>query len=57
VRVELGLPRGDRVYLGTLPRMVLLCLQAWPRVDFVRFFGQHAPAAAASLAQVLGQAR
>ena len=49
VRAELGLPRGERSYVGVMPRMVLLCLQAWNRPDFVRFFAQHVPAAAAAL--------
>lgn len=49
VRDALGLPRGDHVYIGVLPRMVLLSLQAWHRADFARFFAQHAPAAAAAL--------
>ena len=49
VRDALGLPRGEHVYIGVLPRVTLLCLQAWGRSDFVKFFAQHAPAAAAGL--------
>ena len=53
VRDALGLPRGEHIYIGVLPRMVLLCLQAWHRADFARFFAQHAPAAAAGLDHAL----
>ena len=53
VRDELGLPRFDRRYMGVLPRMVLLALQAWTRRDYARFLGQHAPLAAARLAERL----
>ncbi len=34
---EAGLRRGDFPYAGALPRMVLLCLQAWSRTDYVDF--------------------
>ncbi|HVV85238.1 MAG TPA: YkgJ family cysteine cluster protein [Kofleriaceae bacterium] len=54
VREELGLPRGAHLYMGVLPRVVLLCLQAWHRSDFVKFFSQHAPAAAAGLDRAVG---
>jgi Fe-S-cluster containining protein len=53
VREELGLPRGNHRYLGVLPRMVLLALQAWSRPDYVKFLAQHAPAAAASLSRAV----
>lgn len=54
VREELGLPRGSWRYMGVLPRMVLLALQAWSRPDYARFLGLHVPTAAARLAQVMG---
>jgi Fe-S-cluster containining protein len=34
---EARLRRGDFPYAGALPRMVLLCLQAWHRTDYVEF--------------------
>lgn len=54
VRIELGLPGDGNVYMGVLPRVVLLCLQAWQRPDFARFFGQHGPPATTSLARAIG---
>jgi Fe-S-cluster containining protein len=52
-RTELGLPRGSHRYMGVMPRMVLLALQAWSRPDYVKFFAQHAPIAAARLSQAM----
>ena len=54
MRIELGLPGDGNVDMGVLPRVVLLCLQAWPRPDFVRFFGQHGPPATTNLARAIG---
>jgi Fe-S-cluster containining protein len=54
VRDELGLPRGSWRYMGVLPRMVLLALQAWGRPDYARFFAQHVPTAASRLSEVMG---
>jgi Fe-S-cluster containining protein len=53
VRAELGLPRKDHFYIGMLPRMVLLALQAWGRRDYVRFLSLNAPSAAARLNQLV----
>lgn len=41
-----GLRPLDRSYRGALPRMVLLCLEAWPRRDYVSFLGERVLAAA-----------
>jgi hypothetical protein len=51
VRAELGLPDREYRYIGVLPRMVLLALQAWNRADFARFLAQHVPTAAQRLYQ------
>jgi Fe-S-cluster containining protein len=53
VREELGLVRGSHRYMGVLPRMVLLALQAWQRTDYVKFLAQHGPIAAARLDQIM----
>ncbi|HUQ04347.1 MAG TPA: YkgJ family cysteine cluster protein [Kofleriaceae bacterium] len=36
-RAALGLPAIDVPYRGAMPRMVLACLEAWERRDFVAF--------------------
>lgn len=43
-RERIGLPPlpDDRLYAGPMPRMVLVCLQAWDRTDFVKVFGKQA---------------
>lgn len=46
----LGLAPIDAPYFGALPRMVLLCLEAWARPDYARFLGKHGRAAAAAIA-------
>jgi hypothetical protein len=38
VRATLGLPPLAIPYRGALPRMVLVCLEAWERRDHVAFF-------------------
>jgi hypothetical protein len=43
---SLGLEPIGTQYCGMLPRMVLICLEAWPRRDFVRFLAKHGRAAA-----------
>lgn len=52
------LPRLRGPYMGALPRMVLLCLEAWDRRDYADFFMREVPLAAeryigASAADVL----
>ncbi len=36
-----GLRRLDRRYACALPRMVLICLEAWPRRDYVSFLAER----------------
>ncbi len=50
VAEALGLEPIDAPYFGALPRMVLLCLEAWARPDYARFLGEHGRAAAAAIA-------
>jgi Fe-S-cluster containining protein len=55
-RAALGLPRRDHVYVGVLPRMVLLCLEAWVRTDYAALLAAGARPAAHALARVMGAA-
>ncbi len=41
-----GLRRIDQRYRGALPRMVLLCLEAWPRRDYIAYLAARALPAA-----------
>lgn len=43
---SLGLEPIGTQYCGLMPRMVLICLEAWPRRDFVRFLAKHGREAA-----------
>lgn len=52
VAESLGLESIGTQYIGMMPRMVLLCLEAWPRHDYVRFLAKHGRAAAERFAQV-----
>ncbi|MBZ0236110.1 MAG: YkgJ family cysteine cluster protein [Deltaproteobacteria bacterium] len=54
---ELGLAPIGTQYFGMLPRMVLLCLEAWARPDYVRFLATHGRAAAERIAQLLERDR
>ena len=45
-RIEAGLRRIDQRYRGVLPRMVLLCLEAWSRRDYVTFLAERGLGAA-----------
>jgi Fe-S-cluster containining protein len=38
--LQAGLRRIDRRYSGALPRMVLICLEAWNRRDYVTFLAE-----------------
>jgi Fe-S-cluster containining protein len=51
---DAGLRRTDHPYLGALPRMVLLCLQAWERTDYVEFLSEHGRRAAHRFARAIG---
>lgn len=42
----IGLEPIGSHYFGVMPRMVLLCLEAWSRPDYVRFLAKHGRAAA-----------
>jgi hypothetical protein len=44
-RAALGLPAMEVPYRGALPRMVLVCLEAWDRRDFVGFLAEQVPPA------------
>lgn len=46
---SLGLEAIGTQYFGMMPRMVLMCLEAWPRRDYARFLAGHARAAAARI--------
>ena len=46
---RMGLPREGFPYVGVLPRMVLLCLQAWGRRDYPRFLAEGARASWSAL--------
>jgi Fe-S-cluster containining protein len=48
-----GLRRIERRYLGAMPRMVLLCLEAWHRRDYVTYLAERALPAAHRLAAAL----
>lgn len=52
-RIALGLRRIERLYLGAMPRMVLLCLEAWDRRDYVSFLADRVLPAAARLSAAL----
>lgn len=52
--ITVGLRRIPRLYLGAMPRMVLLCLEAWNRRDYVTFLAERALPAAARLAAAIG---
>ncbi len=43
---DLGLEPIGVPYFGVLPRMVLLCLEAWPRPDYASFLAERCQAAA-----------
>jgi hypothetical protein len=43
-------------YMGTLPRMVLLCLEAWDRTDYVPFLAEQIPAIAQRSISAIHQA-
>lgn len=45
---EAGLLPLQGPYMGALPRMVLLCLQAWERDDYPAFLARHVAATAKS---------
>ncbi|HUQ04729.1 MAG TPA: YkgJ family cysteine cluster protein [Kofleriaceae bacterium] len=49
---DLGLEPIDTQYFGVMPRMVWLCLEAWPRTDYVKFLARHGRAAAARVAKL-----
>ncbi len=49
VEQSVRLVRLDGPYVGALPRMVLLALEAWDRRDFAPYLAEHAPAAAERL--------
>jgi len=47
-RARMGLPPiAGRMYVGAMPRMVLVCLQSWDRADYVKVLARrewpHAP--------------
>ena len=46
IALDLGLEPIGTQYAGMMPRMVLLCLEAWPRHDYVRFLARHGRLAA-----------
>jgi hypothetical protein len=52
IAADLGLEPIGVPYFGMMPRMVWLCLEAWPRTDYVRFLARHGRAAAAAVAAV-----
>ncbi len=47
--VTLGLEHIGTQYFGVMPRMVWMCLEAWPRRDYVRFLARHGRAAATAV--------
>lgn len=49
VEQSVRMVRLEGPYVGALPRMVLLALEAWDRSDFAAYLAEHAPAAAARL--------
>jgi Fe-S-cluster containining protein len=49
----LGLRPIGRYYLGAMPRMVLLCLEAWNRRDYVTYLAERVLPAAARLAAAI----
>ena len=49
VEQSLGLPRLEGRYVGVLPRMVLLWLEAWDRTDFAEYLAEHAAIASARM--------
>ena len=51
--ITLGLRRIPRLYLGAMPRMVLLCLEAWHRRDYITFLAARALPASARLAAAI----
>ena len=51
--ITLGLRPISRMYLGAMPRMVLLCLEAWNRRDYVSFLAERVLPAAARLAAAI----
>ena len=46
---SVGLEDIGMHYFGVMPRMVLLCLEAWGRADYARFLAKHVRAAAERL--------
>lgn len=51
---DAGLRRTDHPYLGALPRMVLLCLQAWNRTGYVEFLSNQGRRASNRFARAVG---
>lgn len=49
----LGLRRIPRLYLAAMPRMVLLCLEAWHRRDYITFLAERVLPAAHRLAAAI----
>jgi Fe-S-cluster containining protein len=43
---SIGLESIGMHYFGAMPRMVLLCLEAWSRPDYVRYLAKHGRVAA-----------
>jgi Fe-S-cluster containining protein len=52
---DLGLEAIGTQYFGMLPRMVWLCLEAWPRRDYIKFLAKHARAAAERIEAILAR--
>jgi Fe-S-cluster containining protein len=50
---QAGLRRIERQYVGALPRMVLICLEAWDRRDYVPFLAERCLPAAHRFAQIV----
>jgi Fe-S-cluster containining protein len=49
----LGLRRIGRLYVAAMPRMVLLCLEAWDRRDYVSYLAERVMPAAARLSAAI----
>jgi Fe-S-cluster containining protein len=49
---QAGLRRIDRHYAGALPRMILICLEAWDRRDYVPFLAERCLPAAHRFDQI-----
>lgn len=48
-----GLPSAIHGYSGALPRMVLVCLEAWERSDYTEFLAEHVGRAAFKISMML----